>query len=143
MKKCLAALVVLLLAGCGGSAFTDGTYAGSLTQSSTCSDGSGASQTGQFSWALSQSGSTLTITDTGSCSPMTAAISGAAATLNQKNCGTQAISGGTETFSITGGTVTANGDKLQVASNSSATLNFSNGSSGNCTGTLVGTLTKQ
>lgn len=143
-------VVVLALAGCGGSSETvapdagpgwDGIYAGPLSASGKCSDGS-IIATGPQSTTLQISHLASILQAPLTCgATITAKISGNGATVNTTaTCQPQTQNGVTSTLAITGGTFALDGDALAVDLAEHITIA---GRTDTCDAVLTGTLVRQ
>lgn len=144
MKAVTLSLAVLslalssALAGCG-PAF-EGTYSGTLYSTISCG---GQSDVAAFdvTWLLTDEGDRIVIATGGTCGNWNATPSGDSADIHPKAC--PAYTGGGFNFAptLTDGTVTVDGDRLDVAFEIS--IGVTGGATGVCSDTTAGTLARE
>src|SRR4051794_36574943 len=110
MRK-LWILVALNLMGCGPS--WDGRYTGTLTQTGSCSDGSGVPpSTIDADWTLTEKSTGLEVQTDGNCGTQFADVDGTTATFRPKSCPPYSNQGYNYQPSTSGGSLALNDDKL-------------------------------
>lgn len=140
MRLVLVAVAVVALAGCGPD--FSGSYAGGLTRSTLCSDGTGGMDTRNAEWSVADVGDELHITPIGgNCGTMLADISGSTAAVRVTTCPTVVANGFTTTESVTGGSVTFEG-RTAIATLSGSVW-VSGAGVGTCSALTTGTLTRR
>lgn len=118
-----------------------GTYAGPLTSSGTCSDGTPYPTTPQSSsLTITQSGGTISWM--GSCGATAVAdVSGNTATVRQYSCPSQMSGSNTIQLTVTGGVLTLSGNSLSV--NFVARATIAGATTGSCNISVTGTLARR
>jgi hypothetical protein len=126
--RALVPTLCLLLSSCGG--LYDGTYAGTLSGTIECDDGTHQSNDATVTWDVTTSGESLTIDPHGTCGTYVGSLFETSGTIDAKTCsGTNSIKGGHLTFS---------------ASSVIVSITASTSVSGpTCVATLTGTLNKK
>lgn len=140
-KSVLTAVFCCFLVACGPS--FAGKWAGGLSYTGSCSDGSVYSGSDPTEWVITERGGLLTITTQGSCSPLQARVSGQSASLAQKTCPTVTAPGGTATGTFTGGSLSLNEPLLIVSITESVAFVFTGGGAGSCNTTYSANFARQ
>jgi hypothetical protein len=131
------AAAALSFVACGPS--FEGSFAGTLSMLTSCTDGTSATATMPASWSVSDMGDEIEVTPLGgSCGTFSGKVDGDKATLNPKSCPTTTTNGIQTTTSLQGGAVALYGSDAI-----SATLNLAVSTPrGNCTALQSGTLNR-
>lgn len=140
MIKLMVIVAAVALSGCGPN--FGGAFKGTLSDATTCSDGSGSSTSFAANFEITDKSGALTIVAGGACDPFTAKAAGNAATLAPKACPDQTTGGVTLRQSVASGTLTLNDPSLLV-SLSLARVYSSGGASLTCSDFVTGTLVHQ
>ena len=139
MRKTLALIAFVLIAGCGTNFAGD--YSGTLTVAAPCSDGSRVDQTNQVVWPIDADSPDWAL-NLPSCMGIPLADNGNVLVFGQHTCPPSQNATSTSVFSYTGGSATLTGGALSVAATISIAITTTGGASGTCSGTLSGTLSR-
>jgi hypothetical protein len=138
MKR-IALIPLFCIVGCGGSEF-GGRWMGNITIAANCRNGSTINDTSNATLTIVQTGPSLTI-QSDACPGFAASVDGESATVLKHDCPTRNTNGTSVAYGYSGGSMTVDGDQMQL--NLKVVMGVANsfGSTG-CSGTESGVLTR-